>query len=92
MEDVTKQRLVEEKLYQYSKELELKVLKKTVGLTKRIKKVETTNNVLANREAKAKALVKTLSKMKADSQKQETMIKKLNKEIIKLRDQIVFGK
>jgi hypothetical protein len=91
MEDVTKQRLVEEKLGEYSKELELKVLIKTQELTERIEKMEIMNNVLADREVKMGTLAKALKEMKASSQTQETIVRRLNNEVIKLKGKVMFG-
>lgn len=60
MEDVSKQRLLEEKLKTYAKELEVKVLERTNELELRIKELEELNQSTVNRELRMIELKKQI--------------------------------
>jgi hypothetical protein len=64
MEDVTKQKLLEEKLKEYSKELEIKVMERTRELEARISDLEEMNKSMVNRELRMVALKEEMEEMK----------------------------
>lgn len=64
MEDVSKQKLLEEKLKSYAKELEVKVLERTNELEKRVKELETLNGSMIDRELKMVELKKEIEALK----------------------------
>jgi len=69
IEDVTRQRLLEEKLKVYAKELEVKVLERTNELEARIKELESMNSSMVDRELKMIELKKELDEMKNKTSK-----------------------
>jgi PAS domain-containing protein len=64
MEDVTKQRLIEEKLQDYAKELEEKVMERTKELEVRISELETMNKTMVDRELRMVELKKEMDVMR----------------------------
>lgn len=64
IEDVTKQKLLEEKLKSYAKELEIKVLERTHELEKRIGDLEKLNDTMIDRELKMVELKKEIIELK----------------------------
>lgn len=64
MEDVTKQRMIEEKLKQYTVELEKTIESKTLDLVRRIDQLEMMNRVMIDREVKMSELKKELKDLK----------------------------
>lgn len=69
MEDVSKQKLLEEKLQVYSKELEVKVLERTNELELRIQELEAMNKSMVDRELRMAELKKEMEEMKDKMQK-----------------------
>ncbi len=64
MEDVSKHRLLEEKLQVYAKQLEVKVLERTNELEIRIKELETMNESMVDRELRMVDLKKEMEELK----------------------------
>jgi nitrogen-specific signal transduction histidine kinase len=64
MEDVSKQRLLEEKLKEYAKQLEVKVMERTKELEKRILDLEMMNKSMIDRELRMVELKKEIEEMK----------------------------
>ena len=64
MEDVTKQRMVEMKLAEYSKELEKKVTERTEQLSTRIEQLEQFTKMITGREVKMIELKKEIENLK----------------------------
>lgn len=64
MEDMTKQRMIEEKLKQYTVELEKTVESKTLDLIRRIDQLEMMNRVMIDREVKMSELKKEIRELK----------------------------
>jgi hypothetical protein len=64
MEDVSKQRLLEEKLRAYAKDLEIKVMERTKELETRIEELETMNKDMVDREIRMIELKKEMEEMK----------------------------
>jgi nitrogen-specific signal transduction histidine kinase len=64
MEDVSKQRILEDKLKEYAKQLEMKVLERTNELENRIKELETINTSMINRELRMVDLKKQIEELK----------------------------
>jgi len=64
MEDVTKQRMIEERLAKYSSELEAKVIERTKELEKRIEQLEILNKTMVGRELKMIELKKEIDSLK----------------------------
>lgn len=71
MEDVSKQRELEEKLQTYNKELETKVLERTKELEVRIQELETMNKSMVDRELRMVELKKEMEEMKDKMQQQK---------------------
>jgi PAS domain-containing protein len=65
IEDVTKQRLLEEKFKDYAKQLEIKVLERTKELEKRIQDLELMNKSMVDRELRMIELKKKIEEMKS---------------------------
>lgn len=64
MEDVTKQRMIEDQLKEYAKKLTLEVAKKTEELEKRIVELEKLNALMVDREIKMIELKTEIEKLK----------------------------
>lgn len=64
MEDITKQRMIEEKLKEYSRELEETVKTQTHDLKKRVDELELLNRVMIGREIKMTELKKEIEDLK----------------------------
>jgi len=64
MEDVTKQKLLEEQLRDYAKKLTVEVSKKTAELETRVKELERINKVMVGREIKMIELKKEIESLK----------------------------
>jgi nitrogen-specific signal transduction histidine kinase len=64
MEDITKQKLLENKLRTYAKQLTLEVAKRTAELEVRVNELERINKVMIGREIKMIELKKEISKLK----------------------------
>lgn len=64
MEDVTKQKQLEDQLREYTKTLTTQVAKRTAELEVRVKELERTNKVMINRELKMLELKAELNKLK----------------------------
>jgi PAS domain-containing protein len=64
IEDVTKQKLLEEKLRDYAKELEVRVLERTKDLEERIRELEILNKSTVDRELRMIELKKEVEGMK----------------------------
>lgn len=69
MEDVSKQRLVEEKLKDYAKELEAQVLERTKELESRIQQLESLNEAMIDRELRMVELKTEIEEMKKNMNK-----------------------
>lgn len=64
MEDVSKQKLLEEKLNEYAKQLEVKVIERTKELEARIQQLEEMNRNMIDRELRMVELKKEMEEMK----------------------------
>lgn len=85
MEDASKERLIEERLKNYSKKLESEVLKRTKELSERVERIEKLNTTMVDREIKMIELKKVIENIKSISKDQEIIIKDLNKELFDLK-------
>jgi PAS domain-containing protein len=64
MEDITRQKQLEDQLKAYTKRLTVEVAKRTAQLEARVKELEKTNKILLSREIKLKELQAELEKLK----------------------------
>jgi chemotaxis protein methyltransferase CheR len=64
MEDITKQKLLEEQLREYAKGLNIEVAKRTAELEVRVKELERMNKIMIGREMKMIQLKKEIEKLK----------------------------
>lgn len=64
MEDVTKQKLLEDQLRAYTKKLTVEVAKRTAELEGRVKELERMNKIMVGREIKMLELKKEIEKLK----------------------------
>lgn len=69
MEDITKQKQLEEQLRDYTKRLHLEVEKRTAELEERVNELERLNKVMINRELKMIELKKEIEKFKKSRRK-----------------------
>jgi len=67
MEDVTKQKQLEDQLKEYSKRLTQEVAKRTAQLEKRVRELEKTNRLILQRELEVQTLKAELKKLEKDS-------------------------
>jgi len=88
MEDVTKLRLVEEKLEHYAENLKLEVMEKTHDLDARIIEFEKINKLLIGRENKMIELKKIITALTAKDEARTKIIDDLRKEIEDIREKI----
>lgn len=64
IEDITEKKIVEERLANYTKELEVKVTERTEELSKQIKELEALNKTMVGRELKMQELKEEIRKLK----------------------------
>ncbi len=69
MEDVTKQKQLEDQLKDYTKKLTLEVIKRTTELEVRVKELENLNKTMIGRELKMVELKKEIEKLKKEIKK-----------------------
>ena len=71
MEDITKQKQLEEQLKEYTKKLTIEVAKRTAELELRVRELERTNKIMIGREMKMIELKRELAKYKKPRSKKE---------------------